>query len=247
MVKLIKKIISSFFIETEIKSPFTKDLSGKVVLITGGTKGMGKAIGYVLVREGATVVTISRMGSKNKSFNLDHLNCDITKKSQIDSAVEKIIKKYEKIDVLINNAGLFLDKEMEEVSEKDFDSLVDTNLKGMFLMSKAVIPFMKKNKKGLIINIGSKISHNTNILPGKVLYAVTKFAVEGFSIALSRELKKYGIRVTCLMPGTINNFVSFKSKQFLSPHNLGFAVSMMIKAENVDFESIIIKSSSQII
>lgn len=241
----IKKIISSFLVETEIESPFMKDLADKVILLTGGTGGVGRAIARVLVAKGATVVSFSRKGDESASKNFILLRVNVTKKKEIDNAIAKVVEKYGKIDVLINCAGIFSEKEFEMITEREYDRVMDTNVKSMFLMSEGVIPFMKKGKNGLIINIGSKISHNTSVAPHKVLYATSKYAVEGFSLSLSRELKKFGIRVTCLILGTMNTFVSVKSKQFLTPENVGFVITMLILLEDVDFESIIMKSDKQ--
>jgi NAD(P)-dependent dehydrogenase (short-subunit alcohol dehydrogenase family) len=244
LVNKIKKYISSFFIEPTVISPFSKDLSSYVVVITGGSRGIGKAIIEVLARGGAQVIVLSRTATTNTDTT-HSMAVDITDAQQVDTAMKNILQTYRKIDVLINNAGVFLDKNLEDVSEQEFTQMMDTNVKGMFLTAKAVIPHMKKRKQGLIINIGSKISHNTNVAPKKVLYATSKYAVEGFSLALSKELKSFGIRVTCLMPGTVNTFVSLKSKEYMSPFSLGFLVEMLIKSNELDFESIVFKSRSQ--
>lgn len=241
----IKKIISSFLVETELEGPLMRDLSGRVVVVTGGTSGIGKAITRVLIAKGAFVISLSRRGEELKSKSYVALKVNVTKKREVDAAVVKIIGKYGKIDVLINCAGIFSFREFEMITEREYDKVMDTNVKGMFLLSEAVVPHMKKGKKGLIINIGSKISHNTNVAPKKVLYAVSKYAVEGFSLALGRELQKSGIRVTCLMLGTVNTFVSLKSKQFLTSENVGFVVAMLMLLEDVNFESIIMKSNRQ--
>lgn len=233
---MIKKFISSFFIEPTITSPFTKDLTGCVIVITGGSRGLGAAMSTILSREGATVIELSRSGENST---------DITDEAQVQEAISHILKSHGHIDVLINNAGQNVHKPLDQCTGADFESIIGTNVKGAFLMSKAVIPIMRKQKSGLIINIGSKISHNTNVGPGKVLYTTSKYAIEGFSLALSKELKKHGIRVTCLMLGTINTFVSLKSKDFLSPHNVGYVVSMIIKNTQIDFESILMKSAKQ--
>src|SRR5438034_6267671 len=140
---------------------------------------------------------------------------------------------------------MFLHKPVDDVSSAEFDRIVSANIKGMFLMTKEVLPYMKKRREGYIINIGSKISHNTNVAPNKVLYAMTKHAVEGFSFALNKELKSFGVRVTCLMPGTVSTFLSLKSKEFLSPSQIALIVSHIIKMKDIDFESIILKSVKQ--
>lgn len=243
MQKYIKKLISSLLIETQLEGPFVKDLTGKVIVVTGGTGGIGKAICKVLSRKGATVVSVSRYGDNTPG--LYSLKVNITKKSEVEKALSAIFKKYGKIDVLVNCAGIVTFKEFGLTTEEDYDEVMDTNVKGVFLMSAGVVVYMKKKKKGLIINIGSKISHNTHVAPKKVLYATSKYAIEGFSLALGRELKKDGIRVTCLMPGTVNTFISFKSRQYLTAENVGFVIAMIIIMEHVDFDSILMKSNAQ--
>lgn len=252
IIKLIKQVISSFLIDPVIVLPNTDNLKGKVVVITGASRGLGKAIGISLLRENATVVAIARDSKelqtayseyKEKAFIID---ADVTNEESVENAIKTVLKKYGKIDVLINNAGIFLDeKYLEKVSLQEFELLCNTNVKGIFLMTKAVLPAMKKKKSGYIINIGSKISHNTRVAPKKVLYATSKYALEGFSLSLAREIKEFGIRVTCLMPGTINSFVSFNSKKYLSPYSVGYLISTLIKMDKIDFESIIFKSTEQ--
>lgn len=245
IVHKLKKFISSFLIETELRGPFIKDLTGNVVVITGGTGKIGMAVSRVLTKKGAKVIAIANKVDNNDRHKIETVKANVTNKSEIKKAIQKIIKKYEKIDVLINCAGLFSQKPIELTSEKEYDRVMDTNVKGIFLSSNVTIPYMKKLKKGLIINIGSKISHNTNVEPNKVLYATSKYAVEGFSIALAKELKEYGIRVTCLMLGTVNTFVSLRSKKFLNPERIGFVIATIIASEDIEFESIIIKSTRQ--
>ena len=251
LVNKIKKLIKGFFMETNLVSPSSQNLNKYVVFITGGTKGIGKGIAKVLLREGAQLAILAR-NTKEIEDELENnenvLLCDgdISSVEQVNDAVKKALERFGKIDVLINNAGTFItEKFLEEITESEFDKILSTNVKGMFIVTKAVLPIMKKQKEGLIINIGSKISHNTNVTPKKVLYTSTKYAVEGFSLALRKELKQFGIRVTCLMPGTTNTFISLKSKEYMSPLSLGFVVEMLIKSENLDFESIIVKSKNQ--
>lgn len=251
MMNSIKKLRSSFFIKTEYISPVTKNLEGQTVIITGATGGIGRAMAEVLHKEGANLVLVSRSISKDESLadlkqdRLLLVDADITKKSDIENVVTKATQQFSRINVLINNAGQFADKSLEDFTEEEYDKVMNTNVKGMFLFSQAVLPAMKKNNQGLIINIGSKISHNTNISPHKVLYAMSKYAVEGFSFALNKELKPYGVRVCCLMPGTVNTFVSLKSKDYLSPYDLGTLVAFIIKNKEIDFESFVFKSLKQ--
>lgn len=250
MIKRLKNFAKSFIPQNNYISSLGEKLDDHVVIITGATGNIGKALTEGLYKKGASLTLVSRNISKPKDVNWDPqrillLNADCTAEEDVDSIVQETIKKYGKIDVLINCAGQFLNKPFNETSVKDYESVLDNNLKSTFLMSKAVIPVLRKNKDGLIINFGSKISHNTNITPHKVLYAAAKYAVEGFSFALNKELKPYGIRVVCLMPATVQTFVSLHPENYLSPYDVASIVLMIIKFKDIDFESIVFKSVKQ--
>lgn len=243
MFKNIRKKIISNVLNTDPGLEKSSSLSDYVVLITGGNGGLGRGITKTLVSEGAKVCVISRSKLEDKSFHF--FQADIRSETQLKKAVNQIVSKFGKVDVLINNAGIYLGKSFEECTEKDYENVLDTNLKGIFLATKAVLPVMKKQKKGFIINIGSKVSHNTNVSPNQVLYATSKYAVEGLSFALNKELKGFGIRVSCIMPGTINTYPTLKAQDLLSPYEVGNLVSMMVKFKNIDFESMVFKSVNQ--
>lgn len=251
MITNLIKVISKYIIPPTIESPLTKDLSHIVAIVTGASKGVGLATAEQLLKDGASVVVVSR-NKKDLQRIFDKYDArvlfiegDVTNETDVKKIVDHTVKTFKKIDVLVNNVGRFMDKPLEESNNKEFDAMMFANIKGMFLMTKTVLPHMKRRKNGTIINIGSKISHNTNVSPNKVLYATGKYAVEGFSFALNKELKSYGIRVTCLMPGTIGNFVSLKSKTFMSASYVALLVSMILKMDFIDFESIVFKSKYQ--
>ncbi len=229
-------------------------LENKVVVITGASKGLGKAISDQLILEKCEVVILGRDagslehggGELTTSANeVLKINCDIKDFNQCHMAIQQAIKKFGKIDVLINNAGVFNEKPLELVTESELNNILDVNLKGTIQMSQACTEVFKKQRFGTIINIGSKITHNTNILPNKTLYAATKYGVEGFSFALNKELKEFGCRAICLMPGTINTFVSLSAGDFLQPSRVAQLVSMIIKFDDLDFEGIVVKSIKQ--
>lgn len=250
MMNHIKRIISSFFIDTEYSAPQTHNLQGVVVVITGASRGVGLAIAEVLQREGASLAVISRNRADLEKTYADDRNVllvtgDVSREQDVRRMITEIHAQFGHIDVLVNNAGSFLDKPLDQISEKEYDTIMATNVKGAFLMSREVLPNMKRRKQGFIVNIGSKISHNTNVSPKKVMYATTKYALEGFSFALNKELKPFGVRVTCLMPGTINTFVSLKSKSYLSPYDIGSVILFMIQCKKIDFESVVMKSVAQ--
>lgn len=226
-------------------------LDNKVVLITGASKGLGLATGLYLLDQGCKVIFLSRdtveikddLSGKNPEKYL-LVDTDIQDVAQINKAVEKTLEKFGHIDVLINNAGIFTHEPFIEAG-KSIDLTIDTNIKGTINTTKAVLKDMLKRKNGLVINIGSKISHNTNVQPNKVLYATSKYAIEGFSYALNKELKNDNIRVVCLMPGTINSFVSLKSGDYMAPTRVAQIIAMIMTFEDIDFEGIIFKSALQ--
>jgi NAD(P)-dependent dehydrogenase (short-subunit alcohol dehydrogenase family) len=250
MINKFKDIIYNIFFKEEVIISSDNSLKGKVVVITGASKGIGRSTVQILVKRGATVVMVARNVNELRKTYSKNLNClviagNVVSRKDCVKIARKTIESFGKIDVLINCAGLILGGAVENFSEKKFDLIMDTNIKGTFLMCSATLPFMKNRKKGLIINMGSKISHNTNVSPGKVIYAATKYAVEGFSYTLGKELKPFGIRISCLMPATINTFRSLDSGKYLSSYKLAEVISFLIKYDDIHFESIILKSVKQ--
>lgn len=219
-------------------------LKGRVVVVTGAARGIGKASAQLLAEKGAIVIAMVRDAKPLEGVSMT-VEADITDGKKVDKAIGKVLKEYGRIDAVVNCAGIFLDKALDETSADEFRSVVDVNLVGSFNIARAVVPSMKKSRKGLIINVGSKISHNTNVAPHKVTYAASKYAVEGFSFALNKELKNHGVRVCCLMPGTVATFASRKSKEFLNPYEVASMIEFIIRSENIDFESVVMKSRNQ--
>ncbi len=250
MLRNLKKSIFNSILDQDYHSPTTTDLSNKIVVVTGASRGVGKAISKALLNEGSKLVLISRNIEELKAdfLGVDNvllINADLTNESDLDKAIELILKRFGKIDVLVNNAGINIHKSIENVTKNEFESVINLNLTAVFMLCKKVIPLMKTQKSGLIINIGSKISHNTNVGPNKVTYAASKYALEGFSLALSKELYSFNIRVSCLMPATINTFLSKKAKDFMSPYDIASVVIMLIKFNKISFESVVFSSSKQ--
>lgn len=252
MINQLKDFVFSLLNRQTINLVSDESLKDQVIIVSGASRGIGKDVAKVLYEQGANLVIFSRnLEELKKVFaNFDNnkimlLKADVSSYKDIVKVVGKTIKKFGKIDVLINNAGLFKRDYIEDISKEDWDKLISINIKGVFLMSKGVIPTMKRQKNGLIINMGSRISHNPHVEGKMVLYATTKYAVEGFSKALNNELKNWGIRVACLMPGTVNTFRSYTPQKYLSPYSIGQLVSTIIKLKEVDFEGLIFKSKLQ--
>ena len=174
----------------------------KVIVITGGSDGLGKTLASSLSSDNKVIILATnedRLKDVASENNCNYKVCNVKDYSIVESTIKEIINEYEKIDVLINNAGLWIQEELDSNDSERIHSVVDVNLLGVINCSKAVIPYMKKNKDGLIININSQagINHKAE----RVVYNATKWDVTGFCKSLQDEVAKYGIRVSNVMPG----------------------------------------------
>ena len=176
----------------------------KVIVITGASDGLGKTLTECLSKENnviALATTEEKLQKVAEDNNCNYKVCDVSDYHQVEKCTNEIIEEFGKIDILINNAGLWIQEELEENDEKRIHDVIDVNLLGMIYMTKAVIPIMKKNQDGIIININSQagINHKAE----RVVYNASKWGVTGFSKSLQDEVAKYGIRVTDIMPGML--------------------------------------------
>lgn len=174
----------------------------KTIVITGGSDGLGKTLTETFAKENDVIILAtneSKMKLVAEENNCSYKVCDVSNYEMVEKAISEIIEKYSKIDVLINNAGLWIQEELDTNDSDRIKSVIDVNLLGTINVSKAVIPSMKANKGGLIININSQagINHKAE----RVVYNASKWGVTGFSKSLQDEVAKYGIRVTDVMPG----------------------------------------------
>ncbi len=184
------------------------DLSGRVAIVTGGNQGIGFGISRGLAGAGATVVITNRRAAEGKEaaeslrkegFKVSAIPTDVSQKSSIAAMVEKVMAEYKKIDILVNNAAVMIRKPLEEFEEDEWDTIVNTNLRGLFLCSQLVGREMIKKKKGKIINISSVLSQITQ--PGRGVYATAKAGVSHLTRALALEWSKYGININAIGPG----------------------------------------------
>lgn len=185
----------------------------KVVLITGASSGIGESIGVFLAKKGFKVYGTSR-SPKTATDEIHFVQMDVTNQESVDKAVQEVINDAGKIDVLINNAGLGALGSVEEIDLKEVEAVFDTNVYGILRTSRAVLPHMRKQNSGLIINtssIGGQVG-----LPFRGTYSASKFAVEGFSEALSMEVKPFGIKVVIAQPGDFKTNIS-QSRRVTEP------------------------------
>src|SRR5215472_2985630 len=180
--------------------------SGKVAIVTGGSRGIGRAIVQALAREGAKVAFtyIQNKALADEVANGDSIigfQADVARFDQAKDLVKQVKERFGRIDILVNNAGITRDKLLAMMSEKDWDDVIDTNLKGVFTMTKPVVGAMLRQRAGTILNITS-ISGVTG-MPGQVNYSSSKAGMIGFTKALAKEIAKAGINVNALALGFI--------------------------------------------
>lgn len=176
----------------------------KVIVITGASDGLGKTLTESLSKENniiALATTEEKLQKVAEDNNCNYKVCDVSDYHQVEKCTNEIIEEFGKIDILINNAGLWIQEKLEENDEKRIHDVIDVNLLGTIYMTKAVIPIMKKNQDGIVININSQagINHKAE----RVVYNASKWGVTGFSKSLQDEVAKYGIRVTDILPGML--------------------------------------------
>ena len=182
-----------------------EELKDSVVLITGGTRGIGRAIAETFKKAGATVYITGTNREKTEAvaqeIGVNGVKMDVTDREEVKKVVGEIAEKEGKIDVLINNAGITRDTLFLRMKDEDWDAVIDTNLNGVYNVTRAVVPIMVKKRKGVIINISSVVGFTGNV--GQVNYSATKSALIGFTKSLAKELGGRNIRVVAVAPGYI--------------------------------------------
>jgi 3-oxoacyl-[acyl-carrier protein] reductase len=187
-----------------------KPLAGRTAVVTGGTRGIGLAIARALAEDGASVVVSGRDAARLESAvsELEGLGAaavgvtaDQSKREDCDRLVDAAKERFGRIDVLVNNAGITRDQLLVRMKDDEWDQVVDTNLRGVFLMTRAAAKSMMRQKTGRIINITSTAGAMGN--PGQVNYSAAKAGVIGLTKAAARELAHWNILVNAVAPGLI--------------------------------------------
>lgn len=200
-------------------------LKGKVTIITGGTRGIGLEIVKVFKENNAEVIlfgskkeTVDKAISdlEKENIHVEGYYPNLSNPTEIEEVIKEIISKHNKIDILVNNAGISANKKIEDTTYEEFEKIMDLNVNAIFNMTKAVVPYMKENNGGVILNTSSMVSIYGQ--PSGVGYPASKFAVNGITKSLARELGPANIRVNAVAPGVTNtDMVVNLPKEMIEP------------------------------
>jgi 3-oxoacyl-[acyl-carrier protein] reductase len=192
------------------------DLAGKAAIVTGGSKGIGYSIADALAAAGAEVLICARNEEEvrraaaeiegKRGRRVVGFRCDMRSYEEVQSMVEAAVRELGRVDILINNAGVGIYAPVHEISRDSWHQVIETNLNGVYYASHEVIPHMRRHGEGWIINIASLAGKNP--FAGGAAYNASKFAVVGFSEAMMMDVRHDGIRVSCIMPGSVETHFS---------------------------------------
>ncbi|MET2832983.1 SDR family NAD(P)-dependent oxidoreductase [Mesorhizobium shangrilense] len=186
----------------------TERLAGKVAIITGGGRGIGAGITQRFAEEGAKIAIVQRNVPPENLVNerVIYVKADLANSVHIASAVQTVVERFGGLDILVNNAGVMFEKTVDEMTEADWDQMMDINLKAPFLLTKAAMPHLRQRGRASIVNIGSIEGLGSN--PGHPAYSASKAGLHGFTAAVAVDHGHEGIRCNAIAPGWINSDLS---------------------------------------
>lgn len=217
-----------------------KRLEGNVALVTGGSMGIGLAIGRRLAEEGASVVLAARTPPQlekaaaelqKEGLQANAIAADVSREEDVERLIETSVKRHGRIDILVNNAGMGVFKPVAELTPREFDTMWETNLRGAFLTTRAVLPHMFKAEHGELVYINSLAGKNS--FKGGAGYSATKWGLRAFASSLMLEVREHNIRVTTVFPGSVDTSFSAsgrKGAHITQPRDVADAVLFAITA-----------------
>jgi NADP-dependent 3-hydroxy acid dehydrogenase YdfG len=245
----------------------TNNIEGKVVVITGASSGMGEAAAKHLSALGATVVLGARRADRIEKLTKEikdsggkalAVAVDVTQRDQVKGLVASAVEQFGRVDVILNNAGIMPLSTMDSLHVDEWDKMIDVNIKGVLNGIAAVLPYMKEQKSGQIINTSSVAGHK--VFNGSAVYSATKFAVRALTEGLRMEVKPYNIRTTIVCPGAVRTELlehitdedvrraneDYVGAVGISPERFARVVAFAIsQPEDVDINEIIFRPTSQ--
>jgi len=192
--------------------PMAVDLAGQVAVVTGASQGLGRAMAIVLGRNGAKVACVARNVEKLQDTAreitasggvAEVFGCDVTNKDSVQKVIDGVLEKWDRIDILVNNAGITRDTLIPRMGDDDWDQVIDTNLRGTFLFTRAATAPMMSQRYGRIVNVSSVSGLMGN--PGQANYSASKAGIIGMTRTVARELAKRNITVNAVAPGFIES------------------------------------------
>jgi NADP-dependent 3-hydroxy acid dehydrogenase YdfG len=231
----------------------------KITIISGASRGIGRAVSLRLAHEGHFVIVLAR--NAEEIGELEHeidetggkalaIACDISDEMQVQEVLGQVLRDFKRIDCVVNNAGVGVFKLAEEIKTEDWDKVMDINVKGTFLLTKAVLPHMKAAGKGHILGIASDVSKRT--FAAGSLYTASKYAQHAFFESLRREVRSLGIKVSVVYPGLVDTYFhggaqgEVKQAEYLHPDDIAHAVSYILNTPpHVLVDEILIHPMSQ--
>lgn len=217
------------------------NLTGQTALVTGGSKGIGRAICLALVREGANVVIAARNVSriretmeelKEISGKALAIQTDVRYEEDVKNLISKAVDEYGRLDILVNDAGVAYRKRLEETTLEEYDEIMDTNLKGIFLCTKYAIPHIRNSNNGKIVNISS--GAGLHGIPELSIYCASKFGVIGITQSIASELEGE-IKVYAICPGGVDTDMYrslFGHKPQLKPEHIARKVLELVSPDS---------------
>lgn len=217
-------------------------LKDKVAVITGGARGIGRAISELFAKEGAVVIILDVLQDGQKvadgivkaSGKAEYYCISVTDGVAIGQLFKQLYGTYGRIDILINNAGITRDRTLEKMSGEEWDTVIDVNLKGVFICTRAVVPYMKKNQWGRIVSAASNVGLRGNF--GQTNYAATKAGVIAMAKTWTLEFGKFGITSNTVAPGfTMTEMVKEIPKEHLKKISEGIPLQTVAQPEDIAY------------
>jgi 3-oxoacyl-[acyl-carrier protein] reductase len=215
-----------------------QDLTGRVAIVTGSSRGIGRAIAIRLARDSVLVAAVARSRADLEALagecpGISPYTCDVTDEPQVEAVVRGVVSRHGRIDILVNNAGVGAFGPLEETTYADFQRLLAVNAGGTFLFTRAALPHMKERGQGDIVNVASVVAHKG--YPRQSAYTASKHAVLGLTKAVAAEAHPFGVRVRAVSPGGVDTDLVAKARpdldrsELIRPEDIAEIVLFLLK------------------